>query len=924
MGDRLRIVQERWPRRPVVVYDLSTATVFPQRGSFKITPGKAAPIMVDQGGRYGGSTVADERLSNGSVSVSLIVLGSSADNTLDIASEVVRQVSEPPRGRWLEWRPDGAGQSIYFELRGSAGWDAGYDWAPFAGAGALTLPLTWNVAPVALGDHADAVDLFESDTLTSGDWAVDAGGGTLSVVAGELVPSSVALKRLRYVANGYTWRNGWSMIRWRAGSSVASYDVAVGLATRSSADDGIYARLNAGNLTIATRIGGTYTALATTAFTPSTNTDYWLVVRREGARVAAQIYTPFRPLVASDTQTSAAAAAVLTAANVARFPPGYFGVAWTPGVTSERVSDFQAMPYTFDRSGDDMQDFDAEAAPGDVPALADVSFAMDADTAYGILGWWRQPRVANALAFGGDSSGFWATALLANINAAGTSVADVTPTVPKFARSIIRFVTTATSGSGAHSSMTLDSIRRRRVYVALGWVLGSSGSAKVLAGSTGGAATIASPAVTLSATAWQLAAVCGTFAADAGDVYFAVTNGSAAITTIDADGLAFYSPAAITDMTTTATSGATSLPAREIPAEWPAAPFYAVLVNTAGASEVIRVLPGSTAGALLCDRGQLGTTALSVTANMIVAPMPEGSRHLGGGGAAASRGYGYLEGVQAVVETASGGAAWTNGLNAGYHAGNFSQLTVAAGAGGGQRQWLYDPSVIADDQPGGLTTLEVYMTALVESSLPQTLRATLYYLATGAGTLSYTQEFGTIGVPVDVTPTANVRKTTFLGTLAFANELIDGAPPATLVLDLSYGSGGAGSIYVDYLLLVPGRSRVASPEGKPVDSSYPYFYKTGLALSAGAGVKTIRSDRSGVIAENAQGWRPYSDGQPTVGLGGATIEPPWQKRGGCFVYRASATHAPGETGATTNETDVLGHFHVAVQPRYALWRGALE
>lgn len=913
MADRLRIVQERWPLRPLVVYDLATSSVFPSRSSLKITPGKPNAITVDQGGRYGGSIVTDERLSNASVAVTLVVLGSSADNALDLASEVIRRVSEPPRGRWLEWRPDGAGQSVYFELRGSASWDSGYDWAPFVGGGALTLTLTWSVAPVAFGDHADAVDLFETDTIAAGEWTVDAGGGTLSVVSGEVVPSTTAIKRLRHVANGYTWRNGMAMIRWRSGSSVASYDVAVGVAC-STTDNGIYARLNAGNISISKRVGGSWTDLVSFAFAPSANTDHWIVVRREGPRVSATIYTPYRPTFDVDTQDTAGAEAALTAAEMALMAPGRFGIVWTPGVTSERVSDFYGLPYSFDRYTE-VQDLDVEAAPGDVPPLLDVSYMTDFDTPYGLLAWWPQPRIGSHVPFGAGTSFGWTPAALTGINAAGTSVNSPPSTNPKFNRTMLEVVTTATNTSGAHQLIP-DAVRERRLYCVAGFVSGASGSARLRAGPTANPITTAT--ITLSA-AWQFAAAVGTFPNDSGDVYAGVLNGSAAITTIDVDGFVFFSPPAISDMTTTALSTATSLPIREVPAEWPEAPFYAVLVNGSGPSEIVRVKAGSTAGALLVDRGQLGTVALAVTANMLVCPLPESLWQRQGNGASVPRGYGFLE-----SDSIYAGTGFTRATSGATHGGAYMSHTIAAGAEDLSLSWLYDPSLVADDDPGGVTLVECYVRSYVDNLLSQTARAIISATSAQTGT-RYTLEYGADGAPFLATPGANVTKTFFVGTLAFAAEKGDPSP-LTITLEISYGAGSSagGLINLDYVLLVPARARVASPEGRAVDASYPYFYQSGLGGGAGGGVKTIRSDRSGVVTPNGSDWRPYSDGMQDVGLGGARLEPAWQKRGGVFLFRGGS-RVPNDPSPPSDDTDTApGRLHLCVQPRYALFRGGTE
>lgn len=916
MADRLRLVQDRSPQRPLVVADLSagvpgaTAGIYPQRGTLKVTPGKADAVAVGQGGRYGGTTIVDERLANASVAVTLTVQGSSADDALDRASALVALLAEPPNGRLLEWRPDGASHSVYFELRGSAQWDAGYGWSAFVGATTLQLPVVWACAPVALGDHADVVDLFDSDSLGAGDWAIDAGAGTVSVVAGELVPSTTAAKRLRHVATGYQWRNGLAQMRFRV-AGTTTVDIAVGLCASSSADDGIYAHWTGTTIAIRKRVAGVFTTIASAAYSATANTDYWLTVRREGPKVSAEVRSPYRPTFSLDTEDGQAAEGALSVAELARFPAGYFAIYWTPASTSERVSDFYGMPCSYDVAGEP-QEWDVEALPGDVPPKVDVSYVMDADVAYGLIAWWRQPRVSSLVPYGGDATGFAVTAL-AGFNAAATSVASSPPNSGKFDRGSIRVVTTATADSGARQQM-FEPLRERRPYVLMGWLQGSAGSAKLRAGVA--SSNFSTPALALSSS-WQLAAAVGIFGVDTADGVnsaVGILSGGTAITTIDADGLCLFAPPAITDMTTTATSGATSLPARELPAEWPDAPFVAVLVNSAGASELVRVKAGSAAGAVLVDRGLFGTTALSVTAGMILAPVPESLWQFSGNGAYPQKGYGFLESSSVVA--ASG---FNFNVGSGKHGGNWASHVTVAGGSTPSLSWLFDPSTVADDLQGGVTLVEFYVRVSLDSTVAQSLRGILYATSAQTG-IRYALEFGSLGTPLLATTTASVWKTFYLGTLAFTSERGDPFP-FTLTLDMPYGSGTAGAnVLVDYLLAVPAKTRMASPEGKRLDSSYPYFYNGG----AGGSVKTIRSDRSGYVSPGGVGWKPYSDGAQDAGVGGARFEPRWHKRGGLFVFRA-ADQPPSTFGATTDDLDERpNRIHLAVQPRYALWRGAVE
>jgi hypothetical protein len=56
-----------------------------------------------------------------------------------------------PPGLYLEWRPDGATNSVFYEVRGPATWKPNYRWVQFAGIHSLTCEIQVPVAPLAVG-----------------------------------------------------------------------------------------------------------------------------------------------------------------------------------------------------------------------------------------------------------------------------------------------------------------------------------------------------------------------------------------------------------------------------------------------------------------------------------------------------------------------------------------------------------------------------------------------------------------------------------------------------------------------------------------------------------------------------------------------------------------------------------------------------
>ena len=379
MPDRLRIVQPQWPKRPTVILDIASTSIQPVRDSFKVAPGKKQKRSVPQPTREGGSRVVGERLENATISVTLAILGASADNALALASSLLAALDQVVPGQFVEWRPDGASRSTYFEMRGTAEWDNQYRWVEFSGAKLLTVAVSFEVAPRGVGDLKDVLDDWTTDSLAAADWTVDAGGGTLSVSARQLVPSDTTTKRLRHTATGYTDTDVQATLQIVAGSSVAALDDTVMVcADTSAADTHLGARLagsgvgtSPNTLAVVKRVAGTLTVLASTAFTPAASTSYWLRVRREGYVVTAEVFTQTTEPTPLGTPT-ASISYTLTVSEDAAFRSGHHGLRLTPGHASERYGAYRAEPYTYRSLTCPDQVQLRGAIPGDAPARADL------------------------------------------------------------------------------------------------------------------------------------------------------------------------------------------------------------------------------------------------------------------------------------------------------------------------------------------------------------------------------------------------------------------------------------------------------------------------------------------------------------------------------------------------------------------------
>src|SRR4051812_48587752 len=119
-------------KRPSIVLDLADITNYiPSRGSWKLTPGAERPVMSSSDRRYGGAIQVGASHDNASIARTFRVRGSSANTALQNYENLIK-ATQDYAGKFLEWRPDGATRSTFFELRGTAGPAVNYDWAQFA------------------------------------------------------------------------------------------------------------------------------------------------------------------------------------------------------------------------------------------------------------------------------------------------------------------------------------------------------------------------------------------------------------------------------------------------------------------------------------------------------------------------------------------------------------------------------------------------------------------------------------------------------------------------------------------------------------------------------------------------------------------------------------------------------------------------
>lgn len=165
MADRTRIVTKNGATVATVL-DLEVGDTYVKaRDTFAFTPPPAQQQYSQSAARFGGGWQTAERHDNASVKAQWLVKGATADGVNQNVEALLAQAQTTPlRDRYFEWRPEGATQSTFWQIRGAASWAPTYSWAQYQGARSMLVEITWPVAPLA-EDVPQAAMAFAAQTL---------------------------------------------------------------------------------------------------------------------------------------------------------------------------------------------------------------------------------------------------------------------------------------------------------------------------------------------------------------------------------------------------------------------------------------------------------------------------------------------------------------------------------------------------------------------------------------------------------------------------------------------------------------------------------------------------------------------------------------------------------------------------------------
>jgi hypothetical protein len=235
-----------------------------------------------------------------------------------------------------------------------------------------------------------------------------------------------------------------------------------------------------------------------------------------------------------------------------------------------------------------------------------------------------------------------------------------------------------------------------------------------------------------------------------------------------------------------------------------------------------------------------------------------------------------------------------------------------AGAGTASALFSIDPSLITlDDYTQGEIDIEVWGRIGVHSAVvsPKLIVSAQPTAGTSFGQERYTNEYGSAGKLLTISSSGQQWRFNRLGTLTLLSN-----PAGPLVwkikLAASWATGSAGVFDVDYLTLVPARTRALGPTGKANDSTYPKFVASTAQTS-----KTIRSDLSGLVSS------PPANAHPDSGLGGQLLELPTGSVD-TLVKLSSLVPDDPTSDSTSEQANHSASVHYSITPRYRMLRAS--
>lgn len=232
MADTRKLVTIDSAGTVTTVKDLEvSSTYMAVRDSFNVKAPDRQTAYSGAPRRYAGASAVSETHGNAEVQWQVLVRGATQDACLQNVEAMlaaIEPLSYP--GLHLEWRPDGATASTYYEVRGPAKWQSDYKWTRFQGALSLIVDIAIPVAPLAKGGLVtQVISSFTTPNLVQVPSAI--GGAapakvdvTVSKAGSQAGPAFAMLawwSRLPTPPGGYS--NVFSILEAESGGSLATW-----------------------------------------------------------------------------------------------------------------------------------------------------------------------------------------------------------------------------------------------------------------------------------------------------------------------------------------------------------------------------------------------------------------------------------------------------------------------------------------------------------------------------------------------------------------------------------------------------------------------------------------------------------------------------------------------------------------------------
>lgn len=146
------------------------------RDSFTVSPPDPQPSMSQVPRPFQGGQAVYGTHNNGEIGWTVLIQGATRDQCLANAEGLLALLAPVPApvGLHIEWRPDGATNSTFYEVRGPARFKTQYRWAQFTGAGSMLIDIAIPVGPLAKGARTtQSVSSFATPSVVQLSTAVD-------------------------------------------------------------------------------------------------------------------------------------------------------------------------------------------------------------------------------------------------------------------------------------------------------------------------------------------------------------------------------------------------------------------------------------------------------------------------------------------------------------------------------------------------------------------------------------------------------------------------------------------------------------------------------------------------------------------------------------------------------------------------------